>query len=478
MGDKTINDPELISITNIPSDSIIIGFTGAVASGCSEICEKIINKFTNQDRPYKSWKLSSIIDDALKDDKISNPSLSQKQDKGNELRKNKEPHYLALKLLNKIDNEIKYNRNKRLRILLDGIKNHYEIYFLRNHFPNFFLFSVQAPREIRKERWIQQQMKDENIHNHKELEKEFILVDERDEHEDIFYGQQVHWCNYLADINIFNDKNFAKHASKVKEDFYEKKIYQYVELIENHLVQKYDKEIYPNSDELCMTLAYAISKKSSCCKRKVGAVIIETIGKEDNNIKEENIISGIPIVTSSGYNEVLLNTKPCILDSKYNGCYRDLVKKQIASRLKYCPYCNEKLDSIIDRVRCSKCDIDILETIIRSSDENSSNFLDICRAIHAEEMAILQLSKRGSFSNNDLTLYTTAQPCNLCAKKIITMQNIKKVVYSEPYDKMNVVEMMQNAGIEFVFFEGVKGLAFYKLYFSDVKLKGVEDEKK
>lgn len=52
--------------------------------------------------------------------------------------------------------------------------------------------------------------------------------------------------------------------------------------------------------------------------------------------------------------------------------------------------------------------------------------LDYCRALHAEENAILNVTRTGSSSElKEATLYTSTYPCNLCANKI-TQVGIKR----------------------------------------------------
>jgi dCMP deaminase len=56
---------------------------------------------------------------------------------------------------------------------------------------------------------------------------------------------------------------------------------------------------------------------------------------------------------------------------------------------------------------------------------------EICRALHAEQNAIAQAARHG-ISVKDSILYTTAEPCIMCAKMIINA-GIVKVVYRDRY---------------------------------------------
>jgi dCMP deaminase len=70
---------------------------------------------------------------------------------------------------------------------------------------------------------------------------------------------------------------------------------------------------------------------------------------------------------------------------------------------------------------------------------------EICRAIHAEQNAIIQAAVQG-VSIEGATLYTTHSPCILCARMIINAK-IKKCVYSSSYSDLRFQEIFDQAGI-------------------------------
>ena len=85
----------------------------------------------------------------------------------------------------------------------------------------------------------------------------------------------------------------------------------------------------------------------------------------------------------------------------------------------------------------------------------------MCRSLHAEELAIL--SKTGRYSNDNLVLYATTQPCNLCANKIVSA-GIKKVVYAEPYTMKEAADTLKAGQVTLQRFQGIKSSAFFRLY--------------
>jgi dCMP deaminase len=73
---------------------------------------------------------------------------------------------------------------------------------------------------------------------------------------------------------------------------------------------------------------------------------------------------------------------------------------------------------------------------------------ELCRAVHAEQNAIIQAALHG-ISIEGATLYCTHQPCILCAKMMINAR-VAKVVYQQSYPDQTALDFLQQAGIEVV----------------------------
>ncbi|WP_290902547.1 deaminase, partial [Ferroglobus sp.] len=71
---------------------------------------------------------------------------------------------------------------------------------------------------------------------------------------------------------------------------------------------------------------------------------------------------------------------------------------------------------------------------------------ELCRAVHAEQNAIIQAAVHG-VSIKGATLYTTHQPCIMCAKMIINA-GIVRVVYGKRYADERGLEFLKEAGIK------------------------------
>ncbi len=72
---------------------------------------------------------------------------------------------------------------------------------------------------------------------------------------------------------------------------------------------------------------------------------------------------------------------------------------------------------------------------------------EVCRAIHAEQNAIIQGSLHG-VSLEGSTIYCTHTPCVLCAKMLVNAKIDRFVSYSN-YADDSFIKLFEEAGIEF-----------------------------
>ncbi len=439
------------STKNFDGNSIILGFTGSISSGCS-LFAKTLPSIDEYHYYSLSDPIHEIADGLIKDGDIEQKTLELLQDIGNNLRKKNGSHFLAEKIVQRIDSDCKKNQIKK--VVIDSIRNDWEVKYLRQ-FPRFFLISVYSDSRIRFERWSTQ--------NPEASYHDFQRVDLRDTSEIFEYGQKVEKCTYESDIVINNDETIEIGNIKAEEDHVKTKLDKYLKLIE----EGPSIQVRPKQDEKLMTLAYLESLSSSCIQRKVGAVITTDDGR----------------VLSTGHNHVPINEKTC--SEQYGECYRGYLKKIHAEKIKACPSCGNKIEiecksckKKIDGFQascpdceavikfdyeCPNCGEKVFEVFTPGGKNSIGKLLDVCRALHAEENAIVSLAKMGGLTSNGKTLYSTTYPCTLCANKIAQI-GINKVVYNEPYTMKAAEDIFKHSEIETVKFEGVKSQAFFRLY--------------
>ena len=85
------------------------------------------------------------------------------------------------------------------------------------------------------------------------------------------------------------------------------------------------------------------------------------------------------------------------------------------------------------------------ECLRRKLDIPSGTRQEMCYAIHAEQIAIIQAARLG-VSIEGATLYCTHQPCVICAKMIVNA-GIRRVVYQEGYPDEFSRQMLQEGGV-------------------------------
>ncbi|GAB4281049.1 MAG: cytidine/deoxycytidylate deaminase family protein [Coriobacteriia bacterium] len=139
----------------------------------------------------------------------------------------------------------------------------------------------------------------------------------------------------------------------------------------------------PSWDEYFLTIATEVAKRSTCLRRNVGAVLV----------KDRRILA-----------------------TGYNGTPRGL---------RHC-----------DEVGCLR----------EQQGIESGQRHEMCRGIHAEQNAIIQAALHG-VAVEGAVLYSTHQPCVLCAKMLINA-GVKEMVFADSYPDELAEEMLTEAGVK------------------------------
>lgn len=390
----------------------IVGLTGSFGSGCTYIASNILSK-----AGYKHLSLSKDVLRPLFQKELSkDPDQSSRyelQQFGDTLRSREGRDYLAAKVVERITGGRNHGNEKWV---IDSIRNPHEVRALREFSRNFFLFGIYADKE---KRWAR--VRDKYDSDRRAFDED----DQNDTGEaNPPHGQRVGDCFYEADVVLTNDEDFTE-VGNAPFNRYVAEVDRYVKLVQEPL----RKQQPISRDEALMATAYVISQRSSCRKRKVGAVIVDADGN----------------VISSGYNEVPAYEKPCT--QEYKACYRDWLTDGFLRKLKeQVPEAGPK------------------ETDIKMLFRKEFKILDYCRALHAEENAIVNLARNGrSVPLEECTLYTTTYPCRMCSNKIVNV-GIRQIVYVEPYPDEAAKSILKNADVKTQFFRGVTFKAYSRLY--------------
>ncbi|MCJ7543619.1 MAG: hypothetical protein MUP47_03470 [Phycisphaerae bacterium] len=463
-----------VDLSNFSTDLVVIGLTGALGSGCTYLARGLASH-----HKYLHCSLSDFIHEVARSAGMEETTKTL-QDIGNQCRMHLGRDYLVVHALKKISKAFpsRGGKDRPVGVVVDGIRNKGEIETLQQ-LPNFYLISVQAETAVRQTRTI-------GLGKRFRDSQEFEAADTRDRDEHTAYGQQVTECNYLSDIIVINEADVSPDALIPYKEYVARVLYdRYISLIEHVAKGRPPAERPARKEEALMTAAYVESKRSSCLKRKVGAVIASPTGD----------------IIAAAHNDVPSALEPCVRDPRFGRCARDVILESIGKDIKHCPNCGEPVtlsdkckhcgtEIVSFTTRCPKClaivELDYIcpkcrkrvfaDFLPGGGSGRVGNLLDMCRALHAEENAILNLAKfgvnlpvfdkrepDGHNTRDGCVLYSTTFPCNLCANKIVTV-GIRKVVYAEPYPMEEARQVFEREGVTMERFQGVKSRAFFRLY--------------
>lgn len=146
------------------------------------------------------------------------------------------------------------------------------------------------------------------------------------------------------------------------------------------------KTTRPSADDYFMKMALCASERSTCQRHSVGAILVKN-----------------KIILSTGYNGAAKGAKDCL----ELGCLRDKLGIK------------------------------------------SGEHAEICRAIHAEQNAIIQASSRG-IETEGSTMYCTHSPCIICAK-MMANAGVKEVVVFQEYPDQESKKLFKELKIKIRF---------------------------
>ena len=328
-------------------------------------------------------------------------------------------------------------------IVIDAIRNPFEAKFFKDRYSAFYLMSINAPNEDRKA-YLQNE--------HKYTVDEFDELERRESGktkiEDAdFISQNVKRCIEISDVHIFNPRNELDNNNVLKAQ-----LAWYLALI------KHPGLISPTNLERVMQIAYTAKVNSGCVSRQVGAVVTD----ESYSIK------------SVGWNDVAKGQVPCNLRS-LNGLANDF------DEITYSVYerhnkafrnaAKGELIKISGQEGTQGKNLSYCFKDIKNSIDDSGNQVHT-RSLHAEENAFLQLAKYGTAGIEGGKLFTTASPCELCAKKAYQL-GIKDIVYIDPYPGIAIDHILSIGSNRpnLIQFRGAVGKGYHQLYEPTISYK-------
>lgn len=195
----------------------------------------------------------------------------------------------------------------------------------------------------------------------------------------------------------------------------------------------------PNVDEYFMAMAELVAERSTCLRRKVGAVLVRD-----------------KMVLSTGYNGAPKGLLHC---EELGGCIRqgDI----------HPPYLDIFFEEFSDKYGVNNRDeaVEKINFFPKKGDATPSGYRhELCRALHAEQNAVIQAAVSG-VSIRGSTLYCTTYPCVVCAKILINSE-VERVVFNSEYKDPLSENMLNQSEITIHKFKGKRTQKNISEYFS------------
>jgi deoxycytidylate deaminase len=349
---------------------------------------------------------------------------------GNEARRrSRSDNILAVMAVN----EIASYRNgeqplERVAHVVRSLKTPHEVRLLRDVYrPGFFLIGI-ASDDDEQHRFL------ESVKGLTQAEA--LAVIDRDQDEELKYGQRTRDTFYLADVFV-----------ELESEKYKSQLERFLELVFGHPFKT------PTREEHAMFMAYASGARSAQLGRQVGAAIATKEGD----------------VVAVGFNEVPspfggpywdgdeADGRDHALDEKTDSNYfhRARIVSSIMSNLKDLVITEARVRELL-KISGINLEDDVVEKMKRTrviaTEANiklaieSSELKDITeygRAVHAEMDALLTCARLG-ITVKGRSLFTTTFPCHNCTRHIIAA-GLASVTYIEPYPKSRAAALHRDA---------------------------------
>lgn len=390
-----------------------------------------------------------------------------------DLKEHANPEYIysLVYVINKLVKAWK-TKNDSCHICIDSLRNSLEIMFLKERYSGFYMAAIhnegRHKDRIAERIMALRKLSKSNSFNETEKAAELVLkIDEiernaEDFKKGFYFAPDVENCIQKSEIHINNPgKYFPTKKNRVRDTSFYSMIEQWVRI--KSLIS-HPGIVTPTHEERCMQIAYNSKFNSGCISRQVGAVITD----KNHSIR------------SVGWNDVPKGSIPCNIrtlvdiinpqnvDKENDKSYSDFELAATEKPYKYGGNFAENTKILfskhIELTQVLGLNHSFCFKSLHNKYERKDNQVHT-RSLHAEENAMLQISKYGGQPLHGGTLYTTASPCELCAKKAYQL-GIKSIVYIDPYPGISMEHILKNGYKEPKpkMFSGIIGKTYNKLF--------------
>lgn len=391
--------------------------------------------------------------------------------------------FIVVERLNWIlKNHKTYSKNAGNLYVIDSLKNSLELTYFKEKYSAFYMVSVNKSEEERAvdlgtklDKWV-----GENTAGKIKMREQLVSLDiteykSKEVNSGKFSSPDVENCIQRSDYHVY----FSNKKKGLLDEYCMNGNVSHLELDEHYKTLNLELQLIkllslifnpglvtPSSEERLMQAAYTAKLSSGCISRQVGAIVTDAHFS----------------IKAMGWNDVAENQLPCNLrdfrdlrDGNNNNHFSEFelndgssvhlnysdtlsFKEKIADRFSVV----SDLDVKLEGKPCSYCFKSCHNTF-----EDKENQVHT-RSLHAEENAMLQISKYGGQALKGGYLFTTASPCELCAKKAFQL-GLTKIFYIDPYPGISRFHTLRN-GISsesnpvLIMHQGAIGRGYLRLY--------------
>lgn len=394
--------------------------------------------------------------------------------------------YTVADVINRLIKNQRNDKNrpsKTAHVIIDRLKNSYELTYFKEKYSGFYMVGSNADEEIRKQRIDDKFAAYPKLNELNKNKSLTVKLDETEFEVDEFKKgkfegfdvenclQKVDFHTYLNSIKTLDEvtKEYIDAGKKIKDKRLNRTNQYYVytpftiQVLKLIALIQQPGIIQPTYIERIMQIAHIAKLNSGCISRQVGAIVTDS----------HFSVKGI------GWNDVPVGQIPCSLRD-----LRDLAKGDSESFsslevgetehvykdgekfnekiLKDFSKHKENLNENLKGRSCSFC----FKTF-HNNYEGKENQVHT-RSLHAEENAMLQITKYGGQGLEYGNLFTTASPCELCSKKAFQL-GVRNIFYIDLYpgiSKNQILEGGKNqiSNPELYQYQGAIGSGYQKLY--------------
>lgn len=381
--------------------------------------------------------------------------------------------YSIVSIVNQLIKAWRLKNEKKTYICIDSLRNSLEIMYLKERYSAFYMIAIH--NEGRYKDRILDRLQKSSTPNKNEISvitQKIIRLDEIENKGDDFkagrfYSPDVENCIQRSDIHINNiGSNIKSFNEEIRQSSFYTMIEQWIKIQSLIL---HPGLITPTHDERCMQIAFTSKFNSGCISRQVGAVITD----ENNSIRSvgwNDVPKGAVPCNLKNLNDIIDITRIDINDLTYSPFEKGLSEKKYDSGDDFSSKSIENFkSSLLKPDNAYGLNHSYCFKSLHNKYEEKDNQVHT-RSLHAEENAMLQVSKYGGQPLRNGTLYTTASPCELCAKKAYQLG--LRIVYIDPYPGISMEHILangygyneKNKANKPKMFSGIVGRAYNKLY--------------